>query len=59
MDTESIEYSSACFYHAMKNGFYTPKIFTEDAKKNYALFKTDTTLIKYASSMSIEAPKGF
>lgn len=59
MDTESIEYSSACFYHAMKNGFYTPKIFTEDAKKTYALFKTDTTLIKYASSMSIEAPKGF
>jgi proline iminopeptidase len=59
MDTESIEYSSACFYHAMKNGFYTPKVFTEDAKKNYALFKTDTTLIKYASSMSIEAPKGF
>lgn len=59
MDTESIEYSSACFYHAMKNGFYTPKVFTDDAKKNYALFKTDSTLIKYASSMSIDAPKGF
>lgn len=59
MDTESIEYSSACFYHAMKNGFYTPKVFTEDANKNYALFKTDSTLIKYASSMSIDATRGF
>jgi len=59
MDTESIEYSSACFYHAMKNGFYTPKIFTEDAKKTYALFKTDTTLIKYATVMTTDATKGF
>lgn len=59
MDSESIEYSSGCFYHAMKNGFYTPKVFTEDAKKNYTLFKTDSTLTKYASVMSIEAPKGF
>lgn len=59
MDTESIEYSSGCFYHAMKNGFYTPTIFTDDAKKIYALFKTDSTLIKYASVMSVDAPKGF
>lgn len=59
MDSESIEYSSGCFYHAMKNGFYTPKIFTETAKKTYALFKTDSTLTKYASVMSVDAPKGF
>lgn len=59
LDTESIEYSSGCFYHAMKNGFYTPKILTEEAKRNYALLKTDSTLIKYASVMSIDAPKGF
>lgn len=59
LDTESIEYSSGCFYHAMKNGFYTPKAITEDAKKNYALFKSDSTLIKYASVMSVDAPKGF
>ncbi len=59
MDLESIEYSSGCFYHAMKNGFYTPKVFTDDAKKHYALFKTDSILIKNASVMSIDAPKGF
>lgn len=59
MDTESIEYSSACFYHAMKNGFYTPKVISDEAKEIYTLFKTDSTLVKYASAMSIDAPKGF
>lgn len=59
IDTESIEYSSSCFYHAMKNGFYTPKVISDEAKKIYTLFKSDSTLIKYASVMSIEAPKGF
>ncbi len=59
MDTESIKYSSACFYHAVKNGFYTPKVFTEDAKKNYALFRTDSTLIKHATVMTTDATKGF
>lgn len=59
MDTESIEYSSACFYHAMKNDFYTPKVISDEAKEIYTLFKTDSTLVKYASAMSIDAPKGF
>ncbi len=59
MDSESLEYSSSCFYHAMKNGFYTPKVIPDEAKKIYTLFKSDSTLIKYASVMSIEAPKGF
>jgi proline iminopeptidase len=59
MDTASIEYSSYCFGHAMKNGFYTPKNPTEEARNIYSKFLTDTLLTKYASQMSYEAPQGF
>ncbi len=59
MDTASIEYSSYCFRHAMQNGFYTPKNPTADAKNIYSKFRTDTSLIKYASQLSYEAPHGF
>lgn len=59
MDTTSLDYSSYCFRHAMQNGFYTPKNRTSEAKEIYALFKTDTLLRKYASKMTIDAPKGF
>jgi proline iminopeptidase len=59
MDTTSIEYSSYCFMHAMRNGFYTPKQPTEAARNIYSTFKTDTLLIKNASKMTYEAPQGF
>lgn len=58
-DTTSIQYSSFCFAHAMQNGFYTPKSFTDEAKKIYSLFKSDTLLMKYASQMTYNAPQGF
>lgn len=59
MDSASIQYSSYCFGHAMQNGFYTPKNPTAEAKNIYSKFRTDTLLIKYASQMLYEAPKGF
>ena len=59
MDTTSIEYSSYCFVHAMQNGFYAPKNPTAEAKNIYSKFKTDTLLTKYASKMTVKAPKGF
>lgn len=59
MNNNSIEYSSYCFMHAMKNGFYSTKNPTEEAKTIYSKFKTDTILKKYASQMSIQAPQGF
>jgi len=59
MDKNSLEFSSYCFGHAMQNGFYSTKNPTEEAKNIFIQFRTDTTLIKYASSMSYEAPQGF
>jgi proline iminopeptidase len=59
MDSSSLEYSSYSFLHAMQNGFYTPKNLNPEAKELYKLFKTDSTLMKYARKMEIEAPKGF
>jgi proline iminopeptidase len=59
MDPKSLEYSSYCFGHAMKNGFYSPKNPTPEAKELYSLFGTDETLKKYAASMSYEGPQGF
>lgn len=59
MNTSSIEYSSYCFGHAMQNGFYTTKNPSDEAKNIYAKFRTDTSLAKYASQMSYEAPQGF
>jgi proline iminopeptidase len=59
MDTASIEYSSYCFGHALQNGFYTTKNPTAQAKMIYSKFKADTSVAKYASTMSYEAPQGF
>jgi proline iminopeptidase len=59
MNTESIEYSTYCFGHAMQNGFYTPKNPSAEAKIIYSKFRTDTLLIKYASQMTYKAPQGF
>lgn len=59
MDTNSIEYSSYSFMHAMQNGFYSPKNPTEEAKIIYSKFKTDTLLTKYTSQMTYQAPQGF
>ncbi len=59
MDPKSLEYSSYCFGNAMKNGFYSPKNPTAEAKAIYSLFGTDENLKKYAASMSYEGPQGF
>lgn len=59
MDTASIEYSSYCFSYAMLNNFYSPKKLMEEASSLYKQFKTDSLLIKYASKMTYEAPRGF
>ncbi len=59
MNTSSIEYSSYCFGHAMQNGFYTTKNPSDEAINVYSEFRTDTSLAKYASQMSYEAPQGF
>jgi proline iminopeptidase len=59
MDVSTMTYASYCFMHAMQNKFYSPKQLSEAAKQNYALFKTDTLLKKYASQMTYEAPQGF
>ncbi len=59
MDTTSLSYSSYCFNYAMQNNFYSAKNKTEEAKEIYATFKTDTSLKKLASSMSVEPTTGF
>ncbi|MBK8146526.1 MAG: alpha/beta hydrolase [Bacteroidetes bacterium] len=59
MDSTKLEYGSYTFMHAMQNGFYTPKTITDEAKAIYALFRSDTTLKKYAIQMTFEGPKGF
>ncbi len=59
MDTTTIDYSSYCFGHAMQNGFYSPKNPTEEAKKLYESFKTDTIIQNHAMKMTREAPTGF
>jgi len=59
MDRNSIQYSSYSFAHAMQNGFYSPKKPTKEATVIYLKFKTDSLLIKYASSMTYNATKGF
>jgi proline iminopeptidase len=59
MDVSTMTYASYCFMHAMQNKFYSPQQLSEGAKQNYALFKTDTLLKKYAGHMTYEAPQGF
>ncbi len=59
MDKSSIEYSSYSFMHAMQNGFYSPKNPTDEAKKIYSTFRTDTLLMKYAAQMDYQAAQGF
>ena len=59
MDTASLEYSSYCFAHAMQNKFYSPKNPTEEAKKIYSMFRTDTVLMKYSMKMTAKPPKQF
>ena len=59
MDTSSIEYSSYCFMHAMQNGFYTPKVISQEAQTIYALFGANEQLKLYAMQMTYEGPQGF
>jgi proline iminopeptidase len=59
MDTTSLPYASYSFMHAMQNGFYTPKKFTEEAKPLYMLFRIDSVLKTLAGNMTFEGPQGF
>ncbi len=58
MDTNSIEYSSYCFSHAMQIGAYSPKKLLPHAAELYTTFRKDTRS-KKAFEMNITAPKGF
>lgn len=58
MDTNSIEYSSYCFSHAMVIGAYSPKKMTASATEIYTNFRKDPQS-KKAFEMNITAPKGF
>lgn len=58
MDTATLEYSSACFGHAMQNGFYSPKAPSDECKSIYQSFKSNP-LSKLAGKMTYEGPKGF
>lgn len=59
MDPTSIQYSSYCFLHALQNGFYSPANPTPEAMEIYSLFRTDSTLLQYASKMGYTQPQGF
>ena len=59
MDKTSLEYSSYSFGHAMQNGFYTPKIPSDEALAIYTKLKTDVSFIKDGAAMTFEAPRGF
>ncbi len=59
MDTASIDYSSYCFRHAMQNGFYTPKEFSEDAQRIYFSFRNDSIIGEYGMQMTETAPEAF
>lgn len=59
MDTTTMQYASYCFMHAMQNGFYSPKMPTEDAKGIYKLFSLNPTLKLYSSSMTQYPPSAF
>jgi len=59
MDTNSLEYSSYCFMHAMQNNFYSPKQLSEEAKEIYSKFKRDTILAKKSSEMTYPPTLGF
>lgn len=59
MDSNSLEYSSYTFLHAMQNGFYTTKNPSPEAISLYQLFNTDEELKKYASKMDYNSPSGF
>jgi proline iminopeptidase len=58
MDTTTMDYASYCFMHAIKNGFYSPRNMSEEAKKIYADFKS-SELYKEAIKMTAEPPTGF
>lgn len=59
MDKTSMMYASYCFMHAMRNGFYSPKQPTDEAKALYANMKTQPELVKWGGQMTQEAPLGF
>lgn len=58
MDSTSMEYASYCFMNAMKNGFYSPKHPSENAKKLYQDL-IGSELYNIAKEMTVDAPQGF
>ncbi|MEN9337684.1 MAG: hypothetical protein RLZZ500_2671 [Bacteroidota bacterium] len=59
MDPASMMYASYCFMHAMRNGFYSTKNPTVEAKNIYASMKNQPELVKWGGQMTQEAPMGF
>jgi len=58
MDNKSFQYASYSFMHAMQNGFYSPKILSNEAKNIYnELSKSQN--VKLASQMTYPAAIGF
>lgn len=58
MDTASLEYMSYTFMHAMQNGFYSPKVPTDQAKEIYQKMAGNPDF-KFVREMTREAPTGF
>jgi len=58
MDPSGMEYASYTFMHAMQNGFYSPKVKTDEAKAIAQQMAANADF-KYATSMTREAPMGF
>ncbi len=58
MDTSSFEYMSYTFMHAMQNGFYSPKVPTEQAKAIYQKMAANPDF-KLVREMTREASTGF
>ncbi len=59
MDTETLEYSTYSFMHAMNNGFYQTQNPNSRAKELYGKFTTDPDLKAYASKMDTKSPREF
>ncbi len=59
MDTLSLQYTSACFNHTIINRLNSLSNPTDEARKIYENFRSDSANIKFVYQFSYEAPQGF
>lgn len=59
MDTNSIQYASYSFMHAMQNGFYSPSSPSNEAKAIYSSMSINQELMKYAAMMDRTSPSAW